>query len=199
MSSPRAPNVLSPDRMGPGQATDDSYHFSFKCVVLGDPGVGKTTLLEGEGGIQDNPITSSKIGVNFFRKYYKYQEQTYRIEYWDCPGASRYVSLARHFSAGAAAALVLFDKNNRSSFESVSTTWLRAIESSCTSVIPILVGTTTGYTGSSPSKKRQGGIMGLDDEYSDGFAMNGDSSNISMESNANRPVSDNEARQFAKR
>jgi small GTP-binding protein len=186
---------------GPGQAADDSYHFSFKCVVLGDPGVGKTTLLEGEGGIRGNPITSSKIGVNFFRKYYAYQQQTYRIEYWDCPGASRYVSLARHFSAGAAAALVLFDKNNRASFNSVSTTWLRAIESSCTSVIPILVGTTTGYTGSSPNKKRgqnSGGIMGLEDEYSGGFGVGGDF-NADDTNNANMPVTDEEARQFAKR
>ena len=206
MSSARAPSTGAPDRMSAMAAADDSYHFSFKCVVLGDPGVGKTTLLEGEGGIRDSPITSSKIGVNFFRKYYSYQNQTYRIEYWDCPGASRYVSLARHFAAGAAAALILFDKNNRTSFESVTTTWLRAIESSCTSVIPVLVGTTTGYT--SPKKQGRsggnamntGGIMGLDDDYTEQFGLGGGrGSSSSSVDDANQPVSDEEARQFAKR
>jgi small GTP-binding protein len=189
-----------------GSPGNDEYHFSFKVVVLGDPGVGKTTLLEGEGGTRDNPITSSKIGVNFFRKYYVYRKQTYRIEYWDCPGATRYVPLARHFTSGAAAALVLFDKNNRASFEHVQSTWLRAVESSCTSIIPMLVGTTTGYAPPGvrrgrgrPGDAGSGGIMGLDDGSMGAQFGLGDGEMVSSVDSSKTPVSDAEAREFAKR
>jgi WD40 repeat protein len=178
---------------------NEAHHKTFNFFP---PCTKQTTMLEGEGGTRDNPITSSKIGVNFFRKYYSYQNQTYRIEYWDCPGASRYVSLARHFSAGAAAALILFDKNNRASFESVSNTWLRALESSCTSVIPILVGTTTGYGSPKKGKTNVGGIMGLDDEYSEQFGFGKShvgSRTDDFDVSRDTPVSDDEARQFAKR
>ena len=89
---------------------EGSYHFSFKVAICGDTGVGKTTLLEGEGASSYNRVSSdSSVGINFRVKFYEVEGKTYRVQYWDCPGAERYMKLTSRYCAGSAGALFVFD------------------------------------------------------------------------------------------
>ena len=105
------------------------YHFSFKVCICGDSGVGKTTLLDGEGtsayvrgGSSDNTA-----GINFRVKFYEVNGKTYRVQFWDCPGATRYMKLNGRYCAGAAGAIVVFDVNRRATFENIEK-WCQQID-----------------------------------------------------------------------
>ena len=105
------------------------YHFSFKVCICGDSGVGKTTLLDGEGtsayvrgGSSDNTA-----GINFRVKFYEVDGKTYRVQFWDCPGATRYMKLNGRYCAGAAGAIVVFDVNKRATFENIEK-WCQQID-----------------------------------------------------------------------
>ena len=118
-------------------SSSPEYHFSFKVVVLGDGAVGKTALLQREVGSVNT--AHSRVGVNFFRKYYKWSKKTYRIEYWDCPGSLRYASLISRYCAGASAAVLIFDPNNKSTFYNLNQ-WKKTI-ARCSPPLKIVIGT----------------------------------------------------------
>ena len=48
------------------------YHFSFKVVICGDSGVGKTTLLDSEGtsAYSRGGNSDNTVGINFRIKFY---------------------------------------------------------------------------------------------------------------------------------
>ena len=89
---------------GPNPVVEDGgYHFSFKVAICGDTGVGKTTLLEGEGASSYARTSGdTTVGINFRVKFYEVDGQTYRVQFWDCPGAERYMKLTSRYCAGAA-------------------------------------------------------------------------------------------------
>eukprot|EP00943_MAST-04B_sp_MAST-4B-sp1_P000870 g870.t1 len=97
------------------------YHFSFKVVICGDSGVGKTTLLDSEGtsSYSRGGASDNTVGINFRVKFYEVEGETYRVQFWDCPGAERYRNLNSRFCAGAAGAILVFDVNNRTTFENI--------------------------------------------------------------------------------
>ena len=111
-----------------GEGEEGGYHFSFKVAICGDTGVGKTTLLEGEGASSYARTTGdTTVGINFRVKFYEAEGKTYRVQFWDCPGAERYMKLTSRYCAGTSGAIFVFDVNNRATFEHVSD-WIRQVE-----------------------------------------------------------------------
>ena len=105
------PPPSSAIKMDDGSKAND-YHVSFKCVLVGSQGVGKTTLLDGEvpnGGSSGGGSTT--VGINFQLKFYSLKGMTYRVVFWDTPGSERHLKLTSRYAAGSAVAVLVFDVN----------------------------------------------------------------------------------------
>jgi|EP00945_MAST-04E_sp_MAST-4E-sp1_P003102 small GTP-binding protein len=114
--------------MADADEADGGYHFSFKVVICGDSGVGKSTLLDGEGtSAYARASGDNTSGINFRVKFYEVEGKTYRVQFWDCPGAERYLNLTGRFCAGSAGAILVFDVNNRDTFENIER-WAQEVD-----------------------------------------------------------------------
>ena len=115
-----------------GVSEPNEFHFSFKIVFVGDAGVGKSSLLqaemhpeEGIGSMDGAPVQTA--GVQFSVKLFDVSGRIYRVHYWDCPGAERYMNLTSRYCAGAAGVVFVFDVNKKSSFQSLEK-WIEQVD-----------------------------------------------------------------------
>ena len=115
-----------------GMGEPNDYHFSFKVSIVGDSGVGKSSLLLLENdpeknatGACENPIQT--FGVQFSVKLFDVSGRIYRVHYWDCPGAQRYINLTSRYCAGSAGVVFVFDVTRKSTFQSLET-WISQVE-----------------------------------------------------------------------
>jgi small GTP-binding protein len=93
--------------------------YKFKLVVLGDPGVGKTsTILR----FTDNAFNRTYIptmGVNITDKSFRVNSKMVEFILWDIAGQSKFQLMRKHFYQGAEGILLIFDLTNPKSFESI--------------------------------------------------------------------------------
>jgi GTP-binding nuclear protein Ran len=112
---------------------------NFKCVLIGDGGVGKTTF-----------ITRHKEGV--FLKRYKYtvcvdiqslnfntSEGEIIFDVWDCAGQEKYGGLRDGYYIQADCAIIMFDLTSINSMKS-SLEWYRDFHRVCPNTPVVLVG-----------------------------------------------------------
>jgi Ras-related protein Rab-7A len=95
----------------------------YKICILGDGGVGKTTLVNKfiTGLFQDNlKIT---IGVNFYVKKFDYNEYNITLQLWDLAGEDRFRFILPSYLLGAAGAIFMYDITRYSSFKNFFT-WM---------------------------------------------------------------------------
>jgi small GTP-binding protein len=74
-------------------ADEDSYDYSFKTLVIGESGVGKTNLLGRFVHDRFEFSSRSTIGLELSLKIMKIKGKTVKVQVWDTAGQERYRSI----------------------------------------------------------------------------------------------------------
>eukprot|EP01119_Soliformovum_irregulare_P009549 TRINITY_DN2296_c0_g1_i1.p1 TRINITY_DN2296_c0_g1~~TRINITY_DN2296_c0_g1_i1.p1 ORF type:complete len:127 (-),score=9.52 TRINITY_DN2296_c0_g1_i1:442-822(-) len=98
-----------------------------KIVILGDTGVGKTSIVLQYVENRFSPISSPTIGASFLSKTLWITNSRIRLQLWDTAGQERFRSLAPMYYRGAAAALLVYDVTSPETFKKVKE-WVRELK-----------------------------------------------------------------------
>ncbi|CAD8047585.1 unnamed protein product [Paramecium sonneborni] len=93
-----------------------NYHYSFKFIIVGDSGVGKSCLLQQftEGQFKNN--IDSTVGIGFGQKDVIYKDSVIRVNIWDTAGQESFRSITRAYYRGSIACLLVYDVTKKKSF-----------------------------------------------------------------------------------
>ena len=111
----------------------------YKVVLLGESGVGKSSLVLRLVKDEWIPNQHSTVGASFFRYTATVDDLTVNFDIWDTAGQERYKSLASMYYRGAAAALVVYDITSLDSFDRAKY-WIRELMANSPETIITLVG-----------------------------------------------------------
>jgi small GTP-binding protein len=103
---------------------------AFKVVLLGDSGVGKTSITQYLQRQICDPTVETTIGASFISQDLLVNGSTITLHIWDTAGQERYRSLVPTYSRGAHAALIVFDLASISSFENLDF-WIKTFREAC--------------------------------------------------------------------
>jgi len=124
------------------------YDHLFKLLIIGDSGVGKSSLLL---RFADNTFSGSyitTIGVDFKIRTIDVNGEQVKLQIWDTAGQERFRTITSTYYRGTHGVIVVYDVQSAESFVNVKR-WLHEIEQNCDSVNRILV----GNKDDSPDKK----------------------------------------------
>lgn len=114
--------------------------FKWKVSILGDPSVGKTSLVRHycDGYFRENYL--STIGVSFLRKELNFNGNTITLQLWDLGGQSIFGGqLRENYLRGSHGALILFDLTAPATFAHVQQ-WYDEVVSACQKIPIIIIG-----------------------------------------------------------
>ena len=90
-----------------------------KIVILGDSGVGKTTLLQQYLNGKVTGQSKPTIGADFSKKEILIDNTVVTLQIWDTAGQEKFQSLGYAFYRGADCCALTFDLTNQTSFENL--------------------------------------------------------------------------------
>ncbi|GMM33664.1 Rab family GTPase [Saccharomycopsis crataegensis] len=88
-----------------------------KVIVLGDSGVGKTSLMQQFVNGKFSHQYKATIGADFLTKELNIDDKNVTIQLWDTAGQERFQSLGVAFYRGADCCVLVYDVTNAKSFE----------------------------------------------------------------------------------
>ena len=101
--------------------------YKFKVIVLGDPGVGKTSLIL---RYTNNAFRRSYIptlGVHVSDKIFKINDVVVQLVIWDLAGQQKFDTMRHQFYVGSDGFILVFDLTNPKSFDNLSN-WFSDIQ-----------------------------------------------------------------------
>ncbi|KAG2686353.1 hypothetical protein I3760_09G002400 [Carya illinoinensis] len=114
--------------MGSSQGqSSGSYDLSFKILLIGDSGVGKSSILASfiSNTVENLPPT---IGVDFKIKLLTVGGKKLKLTIWDTAGQERYRTLTSTYYRGAQGIILVYDVTRRDTFTNLSDLWAKEVE-----------------------------------------------------------------------
>jgi GTP-binding nuclear protein Ran len=112
---------------------------SFKCVLMGDGGVGKSTFVKKHLTGQFETEYIPTLGVEVRPLVFNTSKGPLRFNIWDTAGQKQFGGLRDGYYIGAHCAIIMFDVTSTSSYEHVSD-WYHDLDHVCDQIPVVLVG-----------------------------------------------------------
>ena len=105
---------------------------SVKVVLLGEAGVGKTSIINQFTYHQFDPDCISSISAQFISKTIEYQGYgAIKFDIWDTAGQERYRSMAKIFYKDAKVIIFVYDITSEPTFDGMKNYWYEQIKINC--------------------------------------------------------------------
>jgi len=115
-------------------------NHTFKVVIVGDTGIGKTSLImrfaDGEFPAQ----TATTVNFDCKEKLFKVGKKVIKIEVWDTAGQERFRTISSTYYRGAQGIILAYDIVDERSFTNTTRSWLLEVDRYAPSVAKVLVG-----------------------------------------------------------
>ena len=103
-----------------------NFDLSFKLIVIGDSGVGKSCLTNNAVKNIFEEAYNATVGFEFFTFNVKMCEKVIKLQIWDTCGQELYRSLITNFYRNSSLAIMVYAINDKATFENIEM-WLREL------------------------------------------------------------------------
>uniref|UniRef100_A0A7N0UA21 Uncharacterized protein n=1 Tax=Kalanchoe fedtschenkoi TaxID=63787 RepID=A0A7N0UA21_KALFE len=110
-----------------GPSAGGGYDLSFKILLIGDSGVGKSSLLVSFISNSSDQI-SPTIGVDFKIKQLTVGGRRLKLTIWDTAGQERFRTLTTSYYRGAQGIILVYDVTQRETLTNLSDVWAKEVE-----------------------------------------------------------------------
>ncbi|KAI6660289.1 Ras-related protein Rab-10-like [Oopsacas minuta] len=104
-----------------------AYDLLFKILLIGDSGVGKTSVLFRFSDDAFNTTFISTIGIDFKIKTIELDGKKIKLQIWDTAGQERFHTITTSYYRGAMGIILVYDITQQKSFDNIAK-WLHNIE-----------------------------------------------------------------------
>ena len=111
--------------------SDEKKAIPCKVVLIGESGVGKTSIISRYMTDTFSATLGSTPGANFTTKtvFLKNENQSIKFEIWDTAGQEKFRSFAKVFYKNSAICKLVYEITRRSSFDELKKFWIEEIRS----------------------------------------------------------------------
>lgn len=115
------------------------YDYSYKVILVGEPGVGKTSIAE--RGVHDKftPHSTSTINAEYHSKIVTVEEKVLKLQIWDTCGQEAFNSVVSNFFRNTDFVLLTYSIADSNSLSNLSK-WIEEIEKYVTNPPMLLIG-----------------------------------------------------------
>jgi small GTP-binding protein len=112
--------------------------INFKLIIIGDSGVGKSSLLKRavQNAFESN--YQATIGFEFLLMHFKVNDLKIKLQIWDTCGEEMYRSLVQGFYRNTSLAIIVYDISRKKSFEALEI-WLKDLRQHTEADIPVFI------------------------------------------------------------
>jgi small GTP-binding protein len=122
------------------QLSQSTINYYLKFLIVGDSGVGKTSLLLSYCGDSFQEKEGATIGIDFRHKINNFNGKTVKLQIWDTAGQERFRTMTKSYFKMTQGIILVFDLTKAESLE-ILKPWIKEINEQCGENCPkVLVG-----------------------------------------------------------
>ena len=120
------------------QLSQTDNFINFKIIIVGESGVGKSSLLKRAVQNKFDESYQATIGFEFLLMHFKVNDLKLKLQIWDTCGQEMYRSLVQGFYRNTSLALIVYDVNQKKTYDALDI-WLKDIRQHTEQELPIFI------------------------------------------------------------
>ena len=101
--------------------------IAIKVILLGNSGVGKTSLIKSIVGVKPSHTEESTCAAYYIQKSIKIEDKEYIVNLWDTAGQETYLGITKLFFKGSEIVIFVYDITVENSFISLNE-WIKSVK-----------------------------------------------------------------------